>query len=1212
MGKGGGGQPTQTTSNVTNTNVPEYARPYVENMLGATQQQLFKMDGNNITGFQPYKAYGGTYDEQGNQTAYDPSKAIAGFSPLQQQAQQGIGNMQMPGEFGAAAGATQYATQRALGANYAPSNYGSQFNPQGIGYNAQNAQAANLGYAPMVRAQQYSAPTMDTAQTGYNPDLQNYQMGPAQQVSGQNVNAQNINAAQMGPAQQVSGQNVNAQNINAAQMGPAERVRTQSFAQPGSADAYMSPYMQSVVDIQKREAARQSGIQGTQQQAQATQAGAFGGSRDAIMRAERERNLGQQMGDIQAQGSQAAFQQAQQQFNAEQQARLAAQQANQQAGLTVGAQNLNAQQQAAVQNAANQLQASGMSAQQAMQAALANQQAGLTVGSQNLTAQQQANVQNAANQLQASGMNAQQAMQAALANQQAGLTVGGQNLSANLGVQQLGAQTGLQTSLANLSAQQQANVQNQASQLQTQGMNAQQALQAALANQQTRSQYGLQQGQMTQQTNLANQAAQNQAGQFNAGQNLQAASLGAQYGQAANQLNEQSRQYGAGYGLQGLQAGMQGASQLANIGNQRLQAQQGIYGLQNQVGQQQQLNQQQIINQAMQDYANAQQYPLMQLGTMSNMLRGLPMQSQTTQQYQAQANPITQGIGAIGSLGSLAQVKAKGGMVKSMASGGITSIPRYDVGGAVLSQLAQKNDEELAKEAKESPSPRVREMAAAILKQRQAGMNAEPKAAETPQGVGPMGVDYNAAYAGGGIIAFAGGETVPPTPLPPLTEAQKAAMDAGVMKAVGAGNKTGILKASVPQPPPALPPLTEAQGQAMDQGVREAVGAGNKSGVLSAIPKNTPPELLSINAAPYSGPEITKEAAAPVVDPLADIRLAAKNAQTNADKTQEQIYKENQAALKAQGLDTSEARQKYLEAQQTQRAETENAFKNREYLRRAEFFASWGSTPGNTLVAGMTALKKTIPDMIQDSTDKRTALQQADKAIYELGEATRMEKLGQWEKAAAQKLKAAETAAGLQEKLATATASIEGHKISAKGSTEAATIHAMSNERVQSMRDVVDKLKIESDAATRKQAAELAARARRDSITGLTDAKNQALYQGAQNNAALVESRIDNIMKTPAYEQLRMTASMAPSDTNKTYIDNAKKALKAYDDSFAKQRKTADDSLKMAESRVGITRSDAADSTPTIVSQAEFDKKWPTLKSGQTLTGPDGKTYTKK
>ena len=98
----------------------------------------------------------------------------------------------------------------------------------------------------------------------------------------------------------------------------------------GAADYYMNPYQQSVTDIGKREAARQSAIQGTQQQGQATQAGAFGGGRDAIMRAERERNLSQQMGDIQAQGSNAAFQQAQAQFNADQGRSMQAQQAGEQ------------------------------------------------------------------------------------------------------------------------------------------------------------------------------------------------------------------------------------------------------------------------------------------------------------------------------------------------------------------------------------------------------------------------------------------------------------------------------------------------------------------------------------------------------------------------------------------------------------------------------------------------------------------------------------------------------------------------------------------------------------------------------------------------------------------------------------------------------------------------------------------------------------------
>jgi hypothetical protein len=103
----------------------------------------------------------------------------------------------------------------------------------------------------------------------------------------------------------------------------AGNLTGQSFTNAGTAGSYMSPYMQNVVDIQKREAQRQSGIQGTQQQAQAAQAGAFGGGRDAIMRAERERNLGTQMNDIQAQGLQSAYQAAQNQYNTEQNKNLA-------------------------------------------------------------------------------------------------------------------------------------------------------------------------------------------------------------------------------------------------------------------------------------------------------------------------------------------------------------------------------------------------------------------------------------------------------------------------------------------------------------------------------------------------------------------------------------------------------------------------------------------------------------------------------------------------------------------------------------------------------------------------------------------------------------------------------------------------------------------------------------------------------------------------
>lgn len=79
--------------------------------------------------------------------------------------------------------------------------------------------------------------------------------------------------------------------------------------------AYMSPYAEFALQPQLQAAARQSAIQGQQQQAQATQAGAFGGSRDAIMRAERERALGDTQSAIMAKGMQDAYDRAQQQYN---------------------------------------------------------------------------------------------------------------------------------------------------------------------------------------------------------------------------------------------------------------------------------------------------------------------------------------------------------------------------------------------------------------------------------------------------------------------------------------------------------------------------------------------------------------------------------------------------------------------------------------------------------------------------------------------------------------------------------------------------------------------------------------------------------------------------------------------------------------------------------------------------------------------------------
>jgi hypothetical protein len=170
------------------------------------------------------------------------------------------------------------------------------------------------------------------------------------------------------------------------QMGPAQQVGTQDYTGQ-NVSQYMNPYMQNVVDIQQREAQRQADIAGTQRGAQAARSGAFGGSRAGLMEAEAARNLALQKGDIQAQGQSAAFQNAQQQFNTQQQRDLQAQLANQGMGFNVGQQNLNAmlgvQQLGAGQNLQAQL-ANQQAFQQAQQAREQSRQYGAGLGMQGL------------------------------------------------------------------------------------------------------------------------------------------------------------------------------------------------------------------------------------------------------------------------------------------------------------------------------------------------------------------------------------------------------------------------------------------------------------------------------------------------------------------------------------------------------------------------------------------------------------------------------------------------------------------------------------------------------------------------------------------------------------------------------------------------------------------------------------------------------------
>ena len=97
-----------------------------------------------------------------------------------------------------------------------------------------------------------------------------------------------------------------------------ETVNTQKFTDSGIADSYMSPYMQNVVDVQSAEARRQADITKAGMGMQSIGRGTFGGGREALMQSEADRNLAMQLGRIQAEGSQNAYQQGQQAFQNDQ------------------------------------------------------------------------------------------------------------------------------------------------------------------------------------------------------------------------------------------------------------------------------------------------------------------------------------------------------------------------------------------------------------------------------------------------------------------------------------------------------------------------------------------------------------------------------------------------------------------------------------------------------------------------------------------------------------------------------------------------------------------------------------------------------------------------------------------------------------------------------------------------------------------------------
>jgi len=364
------------------------------------------------------------------------------------------------------------------------------------------------------------------------------------------------------------------------------------------------------------------------------------------------------------------------------------------------------------------------------------------------------------------------------------------------------------------------------------------------------------------------------------------------------------------------------------------------------------------------------------------MIRGLPMQAQTTNQYAAAPNQLTQGIGAAGATASLYNAtKAEGGVIKSMASGGIASVPRYDVGGEVFADLQKMSSEQLKEQIEKSSSPSVKNMARKLLAMEQPTRAAsggilrykEPSKDNnegvttdmTARGEGSM-MDRIEAASAGTPREIAMQAAAPKTAAPDYSVGNPAG---GIL-----GNRTAGMYPQAPAAAPAAP---------ITNGIRGPITS-------TALAKD--PTLFGLT------PEILKK---------------QETLDKEAGRSQESYKAEIQGSA-----GPNVGREEYLKNAMAEKANLADEAYRQKQMRLAEFFASWGTTPGTTLVAGMTALKKSIPGMIEDEKEVKKLRRESDKIIYDLTEATRLENKGDDEKAYTRKMESVKRAEDLTKVIA--------------------------------------------------------------------------------------------------------------------------------------------------------------------------------------------------
>jgi hypothetical protein len=173
------------------------------------------------------------------------------------------------------------------------------------------------------------------------------QMGQSAQLATQGIPLIGQGAQGLTSAQQMANQYSQAnmgEALSTLRQGVGSLQGAAQMYDPSSAQQFMNPYQQQVIDESIRQINRQGDISRQNLQAQATRAGAFGGSREGVQRGELERALSEQrnaaiVGGL-SQGYNQASSQAQQAFEAQQARQLQQAQGLTGIGSTFGQQSL--------------------------------------------------------------------------------------------------------------------------------------------------------------------------------------------------------------------------------------------------------------------------------------------------------------------------------------------------------------------------------------------------------------------------------------------------------------------------------------------------------------------------------------------------------------------------------------------------------------------------------------------------------------------------------------------------------------------------------------------------------------------------------------------------------------------------------------------------------------------------------------------------------